>query len=411
MIPPVEPPSPSPAFEHAGRIAGPAPDAVVAIPVRNEAERIGACLAALGAQRGVPVDRYGIVLLLNDCRDGTADVVARALPALPCRIRVIEADLERPTAGRARRAALEAAASWLGEDHGSGVLLTTDADSRVPPDWIARNLAAVASGADAVAGRIALDPDEAALLPAALHERGRREGRYEALLAEIAARMDPDPYDPWPHHWTASGATLAVTLAAYRACGGMPDVALGEDKAFVAALRRIDARLRHDPGIRVVTSGRLVGRAPGGAADTMRLRCERHDSPCDALLEPLPHAVRRFRWRRRIRVLHRSRRLAADATWVDRLSLPKAAAMAAAGSPAFGAAWETIEAASPLLARHPLSPGDLPGQIRLAELVRGSLRLREGLCPRDRPARARGRGGIAAFAPAGSPEANAASPR
>ena len=49
---------------------------VVAIPVRDEAERIGGCLAAL-ARQSVPADH--IVLLLNNCTDRTADLV-RGLP-------------------------------------------------------------------------------------------------------------------------------------------------------------------------------------------------------------------------------------------------------------------------------------------------------------------------------------------
>ncbi|RZK75701.1 MAG: glycosyltransferase family 2 protein, partial [Methylobacterium sp.] len=41
--------------------------AVVAIPVRNEAERIAACLGALDAQTGLPPGSLGVVLFLNNC--------------------------------------------------------------------------------------------------------------------------------------------------------------------------------------------------------------------------------------------------------------------------------------------------------------------------------------------------------
>jgi glycosyltransferase involved in cell wall biosynthesis len=47
-------------------------DAVVAIPVRDEATRIGGCLAALSRQ-SIPASH--VVLLLNNCTDGTADIV------------------------------------------------------------------------------------------------------------------------------------------------------------------------------------------------------------------------------------------------------------------------------------------------------------------------------------------------
>ena len=46
---------------------------LVAIPVRDEAEEIGPCLLTLAAQRAPHTD--AVVLCLNNCRDGTADVV------------------------------------------------------------------------------------------------------------------------------------------------------------------------------------------------------------------------------------------------------------------------------------------------------------------------------------------------
>ena len=46
-----------------------------------------------------------------------------------------------------------------------GLLATTDADSVVAPDWIARQLEAIGAGAEAIGGEILLDPAEAACLP------------------------------------------------------------------------------------------------------------------------------------------------------------------------------------------------------------------------------------------------------
>ncbi|HEV7438742.1 MAG TPA: glycosyltransferase [Methylobacterium sp.] len=355
----------------------------MAIPVRNEAERIGPCLLALQAQEGAPDAAFGVVLFLNNCQDGTAAVVAALMPRLRFPLRVIERDFAGAEAGWARRAAMEAAASWLDADGApTPAILTTDADSRVPPDWIARNLAALAAGADAVAGRIALDAQDAARLPDALHARGRLEGAYEALLIELAARLDPDPHDPWPCHGTASGASLAVRLSAYRRAGGMPALPVGEDRAFVARLSAIDARVRHCPDITVITSGRLDGRAPGGAADTMRLRCAEPAAPCDARLETLKRALLRILGRRRLRRLHARRNLTRTALWAPLLAVPRAEARRIAGLDTAGAALAAIEAASPRLAFRPLTPGDLAPQIRRAEallaLIRAGQRLAEG---------------------------------
>ncbi|TGD98325.1 glycosyltransferase family A protein [Methylobacterium nonmethylotrophicum] len=351
------------------------PRCIVAVPVRNEVDRIGPCLRALDGQAEVGTEAIGVVLFLNNCTDGTAQAVAALAPSLRLRLRVIERDFAGAQAGWARREAMEAAAAWLEEGAPDGVILTTDADSRVPPDWIARNLAALSRGVDAVAGTIALDEDEAARLPEALHARGRLEGAYGDLLVALEALIDPVAHDPWPRHATRSGASLAVRLPAYRAAGGMPAVPLGEDRAFAAALLRADARLRHAPDIVVVTSGRLDGRAPGGAADTMRRRCDAPESPCDPRLEPLARALFRFAWGRRLRRLHAAGRLERTLLWAPWLGIGRGEARRIARLPTLGARLAAIEGASPLLAFRPLCPGVLPGQIRRARTVLAGLRL------------------------------------
>lgn len=349
--------------------------AVVAIPVYNEVERIVDCLRSLDDQEGLGASRLGVLLFLNNCTDGTAHVVASMRGSLRTMIRVIERDHADANAGWARREAMEAAAAWL-EATGEvdGVILTTDADTRVPRDWVARNLAIIADGVDAVAGTIALDPDDAARLPNALHARGRLEGAYETLLTELEARINPVPHDPWPRHWTTSGATLAVRQATYRQVGGMPPLAVGEDRAFVSSLLSSDARVRHAPDVLVVTSGRLDGRAPGGAADTMKLRCEVPESPCDPRLEALPRALFRFAWRRRIRHLHVARRLDRTRLWAPWLGIRADLAETIAALPTLGAALAATEAASPFLTYRPLRPADLPAQIRSGGIVLNLLR-------------------------------------
>ena len=89
-------------------------------------------------------------------------------------------------AGGARRAAMEAVADLLAAeaDPRRAALLSTDADGRAEPGWLAANLAALAAGADAVAGAIAADPAEAALLPSGL----RRQEAQEVALCRAAGR-------------------------------------------------------------------------------------------------------------------------------------------------------------------------------------------------------------------------------
>ncbi|MEE7475364.1 glycosyl transferase [Methylobacterium hispanicum] len=307
-----------------GRVPASGPDVVVAIPVRNEAERIAACLRALGAQAGLAPGRLGLVLFLNNCTDGTEAIVAGLRASLPMPVRLITATYERAHAGWARRAAMDAAAAWIEAGPGTGTILTSDADSRVPPDWVARNLAALEAGADAVAGRVELAPEEAALLPPSLPARGKLEDEYDALITEIETCLDPDPHDPWPCHRTTIGASLAVRSGAYVQVGGMPEIPLGEDGAFVAALLQQGFRVRHPRDVVVTISARLSGRAPGGVADTIRARCEEPDALCDARMERVPRLMLRCWLRHRLRRLHRSGRLGRDLAWARLLGLDRA---------------------------------------------------------------------------------------
>ncbi|MCJ2052393.1 glycosyltransferase [Methylobacterium sp. J-070] len=350
------------------------PDAIVAIPVRNEEDRIAACLRAVDAQEGLAPGSLGLVLFLNNCTDRTEAIVAELVPALSIPVRILTENFAGAHAGWARRRAMDAAAAWLGDRGGAGLILSTDADSRVPPNWIARNLAAIRAGADAVAGRVELDAAEAALLPPSLPARGRLEDIYDALITEAEARIDPDPHDPWPCHRTAIGATLAVTRAAYLQVGGMPEIPLGEDGAFVARLIEHGLRVRHATDVCVTISARLAGRASGGVADTIRSRCEEPDALCDARMEAFPRAVMRYVWRRRFRRLHGLSLLGRSHTWARRLGLDAAEASRIAALP-LGQAIVEAERASPRLAYRPIGPRQLPGQIRIARVGVAAIRV------------------------------------
>ena len=194
--------------------------------------------------------------------------------------------------------------------------------------------------------------------------RTARESAYERTLLALSARIDPIAHDPWPNHWSASGASYGVTLDAYRAIGGLPCPASGEDRALADALLRYDIPIRHDPDIAVVTSARLDGRACGGVADTIRMRCEDPETPGDARLEPLANALRRYVWRRRLRRWHAAGTLQRQSrlqqrSWHIPLGLPPAWRWCAEER-AFGAFWAQVEAASPRLVRTPLRPRHMP---------------------------------------------------
>ncbi len=344
---------------------------IVGIPVRNEVDRITSCLQALAGQQGARIDR--VVLLLNNCTDGTAGLV-RAFQA----VSALDVDLcerilppHEAHAGHARRLVMQLCAEWAGSDD---VLLTTDADGRVAPDWAARNIAALEAGADVVCGRVELDPVEAALIPAVLHEDDARECAYDALLDEIHAHLDPDPADPLPRHTEASGASIAMTTAIYRRCGGVPAIPLGEDRALIAALRSIGARIRHAPDVRVVVSGRIDGRAVGGMADTIRRRLGGPDPSLDDRLEPASDCARRAALRGFLREAGGQpslavRRVLADAAGLDIDVLDRLL-----DQPVFGLRWQAIEAAGVNLHRQRVTIADLPAEMAAAEAICVALR-------------------------------------
>ena len=195
------------------------------------------------------------------------------------------------------------------------------------------------------------------------------------MLDEIAALIDPDPWDPWPRHTEHSGASIAVTLDAYRRAGGMPAASLAEDRQFFAALARVDAHIRHAPEIVVTVSGRTVGRAEGGMADTIRRRLTHPDPYLDGALEPAAVHARRARLRNCFRKLH------ADGSSPDTqvaalaagLELPGAIIRVASNMRYLGEGWAWLETQSLALPRSHVAVAGLPTEMARAERLRDRL--------------------------------------
>lgn len=255
--------------------ASPGP-AVVCVPARNEAERLPRLLRGLDRQDGFSAARrLRVVVVANNCTDDTA-ARARALPLDRIDLRLIEATFSGAEAhvGTARRRALEAGAAWLeAEGASEGVLLTTDADARLDPSWVAANLAALAD-AEIVGGRLVIDDegDEGGVSDPALAAFHAKVERYWAGVRRLEDALDPPPHDPAPRHGDHTGASLAFRASLYRAVGGLPAIPRGEDNALVAAVQRAGGRLRHCPAVSVRVSARIAGRAEGGMAVEMLRR-------------------------------------------------------------------------------------------------------------------------------------------
>ncbi|GAA3697415.1 glycosyltransferase family 2 protein [Arthrobacter ginkgonis] len=226
--------------------------AAVVVPVRNEEDLLPVCLAHLRramdhfeARRGGRTARCAVVL--DRCTDASARIAASAAADDP-RILVLEvgfgsvgqtraAGVGALMAGTGRRG-LEA--TWIG---------CTDADTLVPPQWLAVGADLADAGADAVLGTVEPDP---------LDTDPELLGLW---------RGDHDSGDGHPH---VHGANLGVRASAYLEAGGFPAVSLDEDVLLVEALRKARKTVVASGAVPAVTSGRLDGRTAGGFAGYLR---------------------------------------------------------------------------------------------------------------------------------------------
>ncbi len=247
--------------------------ACVIVPARNEEDLLPSALRALAEQKtlsGAPLSHelYEVILLINNTTDRSRQVAEsfqRLYPTL--RVHVAERNFSKSKAhvGHARRLLMDEACRRLEAVGRSGTaILSTDADSQVAPNWIARNQEELDAGADAVGGRVFIPACEKDLLDPATRDLYRYDHLYRRIVCWIEDRFDPEAYDPWPRHHQHFGASLAVRPHIYRAVGRLPPRRYLEDLAFYDALLRRDMRLRHSNKVTVLTSGRLVGRTRAG---------------------------------------------------------------------------------------------------------------------------------------------------
>ncbi|MEJ2865055.1 glycosyltransferase [Actinomycetospora flava] len=213
-------------------------DLGVVVPAHDEEDLLADCLAGLRHAAAAVADRARVrVLVVADaCTDRTGEVArAHGVEVLT---------IAAHNVGRARAAGaavLIDTVDWLA---------TTDADSVVPREWLAAQLAAAARGADAWVGTVEVVD-------------------WSGLPGAVSARYRAD-YEGGDPHRHVHGASLGVAAAAYRAVGGFPALATGEDVALVGRLERTGHRLVRDRAHPVVTSARTEGRTPGGFAGHLR---------------------------------------------------------------------------------------------------------------------------------------------
>jgi hypothetical protein len=250
----------------------------VIVPVRNEAATLISTLTALTHQvdfnqQKFNPSRYEIILLANNCSDDSVAIATQFAQLHPeLTLHIVEKTLPLPEAyiGRVRQLLMnEAYLRLLNLGRKRGIIASTDGDSQVSPTWLAATVQEIVSGADAVGGRIMLNPTELEMLDPYAKRCHLQEVGYRSLIATLESYLDPAPYDPAPRHFQHYGASFAVTVEAYARAGGLPAVRSSEDVALYRALVRSSARFRHSPAVRVTTSARPLGRAERGLANQL----------------------------------------------------------------------------------------------------------------------------------------------
>jgi glycosyltransferase involved in cell wall biosynthesis len=216
--------------------------AVVVVPAHNEALLLEACLrSVLTAALCVPVPTQ-IVVVLDACDDGTAAVAQH----FGADVHAISIDTRN--VGTARRVGFAYARSIGNVDDSRTWYATTDADSRVGPDWLLRQIAA---NADVVLGVVHVP-----------------EWRHHPPV--VALRHVRGYRSVGPHHDHVHGANLGFRANAYWRVGGFAALETGEDAELVDRFERNGYVINRDPSLSVATSDRQIARAPGGFAHHLR---------------------------------------------------------------------------------------------------------------------------------------------
>lgn len=275
-------------------------DLVVCVPARDEAARLPTLLEALAAQSlGGQIE---VVIALNNTTDKSGEIAENARSNYRGRLRIHIKNATFPPdlahAGSARRLAMNTGLALL-SGREDGILVSTDADTRPPPQWLHATICGFARGADIVGGRIVIDSREE--MPHEVVALKKAHDAYWEAVREIEDALDPLPWNPAPRHGDHTGASLALRGGLYARCGGVPLLRSGEDRALVAAATACGGRLAHPADVFTFVSSRRDGRAEGGMAQAMQEMFDLAASGKPLSMPDFGHWRERALWRRRLR--------------------------------------------------------------------------------------------------------------
>jgi len=242
---------------------------VFAVPAKDEEDSIADCIAAFEGQRGEggnpwPQSGYEVLILVNNTTDATVRcaLAARRNPG----IHVVSTALPPELAhiGWARRLAMNWGSQRLAQNgQPEGVIVSTDADSRLSPDFVHELSQTFASPTvDAAGASLALQGE----LPGGVFGHLNRYFSLEKALRSKAQKQAR--IDLMHSHFT--GAGFAVRQRVYEAVGGLTPFPYNEDKQFYYKLLQRDARIRMNDRLVVHTSARMTGRTEWGMAAQFR---------------------------------------------------------------------------------------------------------------------------------------------
>ena len=217
-------------LQSAKRTVEAAPTVTIVVAARDEEEAIAACLDDVLAQ-DYPQDLLEIIIVDDGSVDATAEFVSDRA-SLDRRLTLMTVDRDEPTAavGRGPQLVAKKRALTLGIEAASGeIILTTDADCRVPATWVTGMVAYFEADVGLVAGFSAI---------AGSHQlRHGLEGLDFLMLMGCAAGAMGNG-----RPMGASSQNLGYRKAAFDEVGGYDKVAdrvSGDDVLLVQLIRRL----------------------------------------------------------------------------------------------------------------------------------------------------------------------------
>lgn len=238
---------------------------ILTIPAKNESSYIMATLNSIKNQEFAShfnsYDYYQIIVLCNNCTDGTA-IMCRSFARQNPHINIIVQEVDDSSirnVGMARKLLMDLAALSLFDD--DDIILMTDADTTFRSDAFACLSTYHDRQYDLICGKILVDMQD---LESNVKYLLESKLRYEELKLQVENCWIPIPYDPFPKHTSHSGPCMAIKKKTYLNIGGIKPLDYFEDIELYENVISNGFKVRHDNNLVVKTSSRLNSRTDMG---------------------------------------------------------------------------------------------------------------------------------------------------